>query len=349
MVRSRAVIRIAGVLAGLMLLSCTAAPESGSRAADVDGVRTVVDQLETPWSVVFAGTTPIISERDTGRIVEIAAGRAREIGSVAGVEAVGESGLLGLALRDGFLYAYSTGAETNRIHRYPLIGEPGSLRLGAAETVLDGIPAASYHDGGRIAFGPDGMLYATAGDAGTSSNAQDLRSLGGKILRMTPEGGVPADNPFPGSLVYSYGHRNPQGLAWAPDGTLYSSEFGADAWDELNVIEPGANYGWPMAEGIAGRDGLVDPVQQWTPSQASPSGIAIDGTSIYIANLRGERLRVVPLTDPTRSRELLTDRFGRLRDVAIAPDGELRILTSNTDGRGDPEPGDDRMLALPAP
>lgn len=341
--------RVLALLAGLVLVSCSA-QQAEPGTTEPAGVRTVADQLETPWSVVFAGKTAIVSERDTGRILEIRpGGRAREIGLVTGVRATGESGLLGLALDRDFVYAYSTGPDGNRIQRFPLTGEPGSFRLGPAETILGGLPAASYHDGGRIAFGPDGMLYATVGDAGQQSTAQDLRSLGGKILRMTPEGGVPADNPFPGSLVYSFGHRNPQGLGWAPDGTLYSSEFGADTWDELNIITPGANYGWPMVEGIAGRGGLTDPVQQWQPSEASPSGIAIDDTSIYLANLRGERLRVVPLNDPGRSRELLTGEFGRLRDVAIAPDGRLRILTSNTDGRGDPAPDDDRMLAMPKP
>lgn len=332
------------LLAGLVLVSCTPArpPENTSP----EPVRTVVGGLTTPWSVVFAGAAPIVSERDTGRILEITGGPAREIGAVSGVQASGESGLLGLALRGRSLYAYSTGQGGNRIQYYPLLGEPGSFRLGAPRTVLDGLPAASFHDGGRIAFGPDGMLYAAVGEAGRRADAQDLRSLGGKILRMTPEGGVPADNPFPGSLVYSWGHRNAQGLAWAPDGTLYASEFGQDARDELNVITPGANYGWPIVEGIAGRRGFTDPVQQWSTDEASPSGIAIRGGSIYVAALRGERMFVIPLADPRRFATRFDGQLGRLRDVAVAPDGGLRVLTSNTDGRGDPRPGDDRMLAI---
>lgn len=352
MVRSRVTAAVAGIaLAASLLVSCS--PERPSGSTETEPARadpgTVVSDLVTPWSLVFAGETPIISERDTGRILEIdPGGRAREIGVVSGVQAVGESGLLGLALgRDGFLYAYSTGLDGNRIQRYPLTGAPGAFRLGTEQTILARLPSASYHDGGRIAFGPDGMLYATVGEAGKRSDAQDLGSLGGKILRMKPEGGVPPDNPFPGSLVYSYGHRNAQGIAWAPDGTLYASEFGQDTWDELNIITPGANYGWPTVEGIAGRPGLTDPVQQWGTAEASPSGIAIHDGSIYIANLRGERLREVPLSDPGRAAEHLTGEFGRLRDVAVAPDGTLRLLTSNTDGRGDPKPGDDRMLALP--
>lgn len=352
MLRSRFTAAVLGVLLALSSSACSPEHPAGSPAAEPPptGERTVVADLVTPWSVVFAGETPIISERDTGRILEIdPGGHAREIGVVAGVEAEGESGLLGLALgRDGSLYAYSTGQDGNRIQRFQLTGAPGSLRIGTAQTILDRLPSADFHDGGRIAFGPDGMLYATVGEAGNRPDAQDLHSLGGKILRMTPDGGVPPDNPFPGSLVYSYGHRNPQGIAWAPDGTLYSSEFGQDTWDELNVITPGANYGWPIVEGIAGRQGLTDPVQQWAPADASPSGITIHNGSIYIANLRGERLREVPLADPRTSTEHLTGEHGRLRDVAVAPDGTLRVLTSNTDGRGEPAPGDDRMLALPA-
>ncbi|RRO14117.1 PQQ-dependent sugar dehydrogenase [Saccharopolyspora rhizosphaerae] len=347
----------AAVLGALVAVTTSSAcaeepPQGGGETAPArSGPTTVVDRLVTPWSVVFAGETPIISERDTGRILEVdPAGRAREIGVVAGVVAEGESGLLGLALSpDGFLHAYSTGADGNRIQRYPLSGAPGSFQLGAEQTILAGLPSAHFHDGGRIAFGPDGMLYATVGEAGNRPDAQDLASLGGKILRMTPDGGVPPDNPFPGSLVYSYGHRNPQGIAWAPDGTLYASEFGQNTWDELNVIVPGGNYGWPTVEGIAGRPEFTDPVQQWGTADASPSGIAVHGGSIYLANLRGERLREVPLADPGTSTEHFVGEFGRLRDVVVAPDGALRVLTSNTDGRGAPAPGDDRMLTVQAP
>lgn len=163
---------------------------------------------------------------------------------------------------------------------------------------------------------------------------------------MTPEGKAPSDNPLPGSLVYSYGHRNPQGIAWAPDGTMYASEFGQDTWDELNVIKPGGNYGWPIAEGVAHRQGLIDPVQQWRPSDASPSGMAILDGQIYIANLRGARLRQVPLDQPATSADLLAGEYGRLRDVAAAPDGSLWVLTNNTDGRGEPGPDDDRILRV---
>lgn len=307
----------------------------------------ITSGLEAPWSIVFHGETPLVSERDSGRIVELdSTGAQREVARLDGVRADGEGGLLGLAVRDEHLYAYYTGDGENRIERFTIEGDPGALRLTSPETLLDGIPAAHVHNGGRLAFGPDGMLYATAGDANRTELAQERDSLGGKILRMTPEGRVPRDNPFPGSLTYSYGHRNPQGLAWAPDGTMYASEFGQNTWDELNEITAGGNYGWPRAEGAAGRAGMIDPVQQWATSDASPSGTTVFGDRLVIANLRGERLRTVPLADPATSAEHLDGEAGRLRDVAVAPDGSLWVLTNNTDGRGDPSGDDDRILRL---
>ena len=341
---------VAVLATALALSSC--APEPRGEAPDDTASQPgstaesiVAEKLEAPWSIAFHDGTPLVSERDSGRIVELdARGNAREIAMVAGVRAGGEGGLLGIATRDGFLYVYFTAANENRIERYRLSGGPGSLALGPAETVLAGIPAASTHNGGRIAFGPDGMLYATTGDAGDRPSAQRLDSLGGKILRMTPSGGVPTDNPFPGSRVYSYGHRNPQGIAWDERGTMYASEFGQNTWDELNIIEAGGNYGWPEVEGIARKAGFVDPVQQWAPGDASPSGIAIAHGSIWIANLRGARLREVPLDDLTASTEHWVSEHGRLRDAVVAPDGSVWVLTNNTDGRGSPGPNDDRIL-----
>ena len=305
--------------------------------------------LAAPWSIAFLDDgTALVSERDSARIRAVSAdGAVREAAVIDGVAPRGEGGLLGIAVHEGWLYAYSTAADENRVQRFALSGAGGSISLGEPETILSGLAAATNHNGGRIAFGPDGMLYVTVGDAGDRESAQDLRSLSGKILRVTPEGDVPEDNPFDGSPVYSLGHRNPQGLAWDGEGTLYASEFGQDTWDELNVIEPGANYGWPAVEGIAGREEFIDPVQQWAPDLASPSGIAIASDSIFIANLRGERLREVPLSDLGASAEHLVDVFGRLRDVAVSPDGALWVLTNNTDGRGDPNDGDDRVVRIP--
>lgn len=311
--------------------------------------REIASTLKAPWSITFHGGTPLVSERDSHRIVALDAdGAPTEIATIGNVRGTGEGGLLGIAVHDGYLYTYFTAGAENRIERRRLNGAGASLSLGPAETVLAGIPAASYHNGGRIAFGPDGMLYATAGDAGTTNRAQDLGSLGGKILRMTPDGKVPGNNPFNGSYVYSYGHRNPQGLAWAADGTLYASEFGQDTWDELNVIRPGGNYGWPVVEGKAGDARFVDPIQQWRTADASPSGMAISNGSIYIANLRGQRLRQIPLSAPDTSTEHYVREYGRLRDVVVAPDGSLWMLTNNTDGRGQPRANDDRIVSVPA-
>jgi glucose/arabinose dehydrogenase len=304
--------------------------------------------LQIPWSVAFYGATPLISERGTARILALSAnGTPSPIATIAGVRGSGEGGLLGIAVRDNFLYAYFTAGSENRIERYPLTGSGTATRLGAAQTLLTGIPAGGNHNGGRLAFGPDGMLYASTGDAGTTSRSQDLNSLGGKILRLTPDGRVPADNPFIGSYVYSYGHRNVQGLAWAADGSMYASEFGQNTWDELNQIKAGGNYGWPDVEGKAGNSKYTDPLQQWATSDASPSGIAISGGAVYIANLRGERLRKVPLSATGASTDFYTKQYGRLRDVVAAPDGRLYVLTNNTDGRGTPQAGDDRLLSVP--
>ncbi|NGZ82839.1 PQQ-dependent sugar dehydrogenase [Duganella sp. SAP-35] len=309
----------------------------------------VATGLRAPWAIAFNGVTPLVSERDSARIMAVAAdGSLSAIATIAGVNGSGEGGLLGIAVRDAYLYAYFSAGAENRIERYPLTGQGINTRLGTAQLLLGGIPSGSNHNGGRLAFGPDGMLYASTGDAGTSSRAQDLRSLGGKILRMTPDGRVPADNPFSGSYVYSYGHRNVQGLAWAADGGMYASEFGQNTWDELNQIKAGGNYGWPTVEGKANNASYIDPLQQWATADASPSGIAISGGNIYIANLRGERLRKVPLSATATSTEFYVKQYGRLRAVVVAPDGRLNILTNNTDGRGTPQPGDDRILSVPA-
>lgn len=327
----------------------SAAPtDSATATEETEGPETIASNLEAPWSIAFYGDTPLISERDTTRILELDAhGNTRVVAKIDQAAPGGEGGLLGIAVHEGYLYTYFTAEESNRIERFEITGEPGSLGLGSDETLVEGIPAGTIHNGGRLAFGPDGMLYATTGDAGSSQNAQDLDSLGGKILRMTPTGEVPPDNPFEGSLVYSYGHRNVQGIAWGPDGTMYASEFGQSTWDELNVIEAGGNYGWPVVEGKAGGEGFIDPVQQWKPAEASPSGIEVAHGNIYIANLRGERLRVVPLTDLSTSTTRYVEEFGRLRAATLTPSGDLWILTNNTDGRGDPGPQDDRIIAVP--
>ncbi|MGO1538482.1 MAG: PQQ-dependent sugar dehydrogenase [Leucobacter sp.] len=344
---------IGAVLAFGLLASCAATSEAPSETLDSAvrdsqaEIEVIAEGLEAPWSITFYGETPLVSERDSGRILEVDSdGATREVAVIEGVEHGGEGGLLGIAVREDTLYAYFTAPSENRVERFALGGDAESLTLSDGDTIIDGIPAANNHNGGRIAFGPDGMLYVTTGDAGDSQAAQDLGSLAGKILRVTPEGEIPSSNPFAESPVYSYGHRNPQGMTWDENGTMYSSEFGQNTWDELNIIEAGGNYGWPEAEGTSEQEGLIDPVQQWGTSEASPSGITILNHDIYIANLRGERLRRVPLAELEASTEYFVGEHGRLRDAVVTPDGSLWILTNNTDGRGTAGPNDDRILRV---
>jgi len=308
----------------------------------------VASGLAIPWSVVpLAGGGALVSERETALVKEVAPdGSVREVAEVPGVVPDGEAGLLGLAMLDDggttWLYAYVTAADDNRVLRMPLTGEEGGYGLdtSAPEVVLSGIAKASNHDGGRIAFGPDGALYVTAGDANDRPSAQDPESLNGKILRVAPDGSIPADNPFPGSPVYTLGHRNPQGIAWDADGGMWAAEFGQDTWDEFNRIEPGANYGWPVVEGQAGDADYVDPVLQWSPADASPSGLASIGGTFFLAALRGQRIWSMTVDDAgaAQATPYFEGGYGRIRDVAEGPDGSLWFLTNNT--------GDDALLRV---
>jgi len=310
----------------------------------------VASGLQAPWSIVRleSGST-LISERDRGVVVELTSdGELRDVGAIEGVFHDAEGGLLGLAVLDEeWLYAYFTTESDNRIERFALEGAAGSYSLGAGEEVLTGLASAPYHNGGRIAFGPDGLLYATVGDATNLESAQDVDDLNGKILRMTPTGGIPDDNPFD-SLVYSMGHRNPQGLAWDNEGQLWASEFGQDLWDELNRIEPGGNYGWPIIEGRGELDGFIEPLRAWPTRDASPSGLAFTRGTFFMAGLRGETLWVIyPLADGgVGDAAWFEGEYGRIRDVTAGPDGSLWMITSNTDGRGDPTPEDDRLIQV---
>lgn len=345
---------VCGIVAVMVLYTPLSRDSDTSTPASTksnDRLSTVAKNLNTPWSIAFYNDTALVSSRDTGQILELTNnGSPRTIGTVPAVVHRGEGGLLGLAVDNKQrLYAYYTTATDNRVSRFTLNGEPGSLSLSAPETIVEGLPDAAFHNGGRIAFGPDGLLYVTVGDAGDPKSAQELTKLSGKILRVTPDGDVPPDNPFPGSMVYSYGHRNPQGIAWADDGTMYATEFGQNTWDELNVIKAGSNYGWPNVEGIDDQDGFVSPVQQWATSEASPSGMTYANGLLYIANLRGEVLRTVPVSDLGSSQELYKDEYGRIRDVTVSPDGSVWFITNNTDGRGSPKDGDDYILSLGIP
>ncbi|MGY6499000.1 MAG: PQQ-dependent sugar dehydrogenase [Microcella sp.] len=311
-------------------------------------VETLVSGLAAPWSVVpLEGGSVLISERDSARIHEVSAdGAVRELMTVPGVVPGGEGGLLGLAVHDDTLFIYFTAANDNRVLRGALSGEPGALQVGELSEVITGIPKARTHNGGRLLIGPDETLYVTTGDAQVLDASQDVDSLAGKILRLELDGTVPADNPFDGSPVYSLGHRNPQGIAFDRDGQLWAAEFGQNTWDELNLIEPGGNYGWPLVEGIGGDERFIDPVQQWATDVASPSGLGIAGDTLYLAALRGQRLLAVDIANPGESTELFVGEYGRIRDALLGSDGRLWFLTNNTDGRGSPGADDDRLLAV---
>ena len=343
--------------------SPTGSPSPGGAVQPAGTPSVIASGLQSPWSILRLdarltaaddnGTaSTLISERDTGVIKELtASGTLRDAGTVAGVVHSGEGGLLGLeAWYEGdttWIYAYYTSASDNRIVRMRLSGTPGHYALGGQEEILTGLAKAFNHDGGRIKFGPDKLLYATVGDAADGARAQDKTSLNGKILRMNPDGSVPEGNPFPGSLVYTLGHRNPQGLAWDSAGRLWASEFGQNTWDELNIITPGQNYGWPIHEGIADADGYVDPVHQWTTAEASPSGLAIVNDTLFLAALRGQRLWVIyPRSESVDAVSWFEGDYGRLRDAVPGPNGTLWVLTNNTDGRGTPGPGDDKLLQI---
>ncbi len=291
----------------------------------------------------------LISARNTGEVHHVAAPGASSPPVVVGRLPIGrtsgEGGLLGLAVRADFekdpvVYAYYSTENDNRIAALPW----ADGRLGAPKVIFSGIPRGANHNGGRIAFGPDGYLYVGTGEAGDTSLAQNLGSLGGKILRLTPTGEPAPGNPFGGSPIWSYGHRNVQGLAWDSQNRLWASEFGADTHDELNLIQPGRNYGWPEVEGKAADQSFVDPVAQWSPSRMSPSGITIgpDG-AVYIAALRGQSVWRVPINDDgtagTPSRHL-ESTYGRIRDLHFVSADRVWILTNNGT--------DDRLLSLPA-
>ena len=316
-------------------------------------VGTVARGLAAPWGVTFLPDgSALVGERDTARVLEIPAGggRARTVGEVPIAAPQGEAGLLGLAAsptfdEDRLVYAYVSTAQDNRVVTMRYAGG----RLGAPRPVLTGIPNGFIHDGGRLLFADDGNLFVSTGETGEEQLSQDRSSLAGKVLRIKPQGDPAPGNPVDGSPVWTMGHRNVQGLAFDDRGRLWASEFGADTWDELNLIDKGRNYGWPLHEGRApGQDRYRDPFVQWRTSEASPSGLAFHEGSLWMASLRGQRLWQVPVTDAGvgRPRDWFVGDYGRMRTVVVAPDGNLWVTTSNRDGRGDPAPQDDRILEL---
>lgn len=338
----------------------SAAATAGAPTIIVNG--TIATGLAAPWSVAFLpGGSALVSERDDATVVHLTpttgVWERSDVGRIDGVFPDGEGGLLGLATAPAQPAVAAPGTGTTAVFVY--WSTPEDNRVGVAswdgstlsqpEVILAGIPHAGIHDGGRMVVGPDGMLYIGTGDAGQSDAAQDPSSLAGKVLRIAPDGSIPPDNPNPTSPVYSFGHRNIQGLAFDADGRLWASEFGATDVDELNLIVPGGNYGWPVHEGAANDPAYLDPAAQWRPtSVASPSGMAIARGSAWVAGLRGETLWQVPLDGTVAGTPIprLANQFGRLRDVVNAPDGSLWLVTNNTDGRGAPGPDDDRIIRL---
>jgi glucose/arabinose dehydrogenase len=341
-----------------IIVVCAALSACGDRGpADTAGVAkaaasrtTIATDLAVPWGVAFLpDRDALVAERQSGRILRVSRSgrRKRVVMRIPGVaKAAGEGGLLGLAVsptyaRDGWVYAYFTTRSDNRIARFRL--------RGALQPILTGLRRGAVHNGGRIAFGPDGKLYAGVGDTGDGELAQDRGSLNGKILRLNPDGSVPSDNPIPGRAVWSYGHRNVQGLSWDANGRLWATEFGQNRVDEINLIRPGRNYGWPNVEGRGSTRGgrYVNPVVTWATGQASPSGSAIVAKTMYVAALQGEAVLRVRLMGTKASKLSSVLRgHGRIRTVVRAPDGTLWVSTSNRDGRGLPRDGDDRIIRL---
>lgn len=314
--------------------------------------RVLASDLDVPWDfAVLPDGDVLVTLRERAEVVRIAPGAEPVVAArIDEADPDGEGGLLGLTLspdfsQDQFVYLYYTAGRDNRVVRYHY--EDGSLT--SPEPIFTGIPKSRNHNGGRIRFGPDGMLYITTGDnhAKPARNAQNPKTLDGKILRVTPAGKVPSDNPFDNE-VWSYGHRNVQGIGWDAEGRMYASEFGSGEFDELNLIEKGGNYGWPDAEGRSSNPAFIEPLLVWGTDDASPSGIAVtaDGT-VFLASLRGERLWRAQWEGDEMVDDVYFDGVGRLRAVEIVGD-ELWLLTNNT-ARGKPARDDDKVIAIKAP
>lgn len=316
----------------------------------VDNLEAVAENLQVPWSINKLGETFYLSERP-GTIVKVEDGRMtrQKVSLKKGLAQAAEAGLLGFVLAPDFeqstkafaYYTYENGTgQFNRIVELTLKNNEWI----EGKLLLDKIPSGRFHHGGRLKIGPDGKLYATAGDAAaTPEIAQDLDSLGGKILRLNLDGSVPEDNPFTGSYVYSYGHRNPQGMAWEKDGTMYASEHGPSAHDEINIIEGGKNYGWPEITGEETKQGMETPLFQSGDNTWAPSGMAVHDGKLYVATLRGNALREFdPAAKTTRE---VVNGVGRIRDVLI-DGGYVYFISNNTDGRGTPSAGDDKLYRV---
>ncbi|UZN03647.1 PQQ-dependent sugar dehydrogenase [Cellulomonas sp. S1-8] len=336
--------------------SGSSAPPAGPRLVPGD-VTEVATGLVMPWGLTFLPDgAALVSSRSTGEILHLppGGGAPSVVGLVPGVAVTSEGGLLGIVASPDFdedrtVYAYASSSPTNRVLALTLADDLRSLRVD--RVLLDGIETADRHHGGRLRIGPDGHLWIGTGDAFDPANAAAGDSLNGKVLRIATDGTIPDDNPAD-SPIYSSGHRNVQGIAFGPDGTAYASELGHRTWDELNVLRPGLDYGWPASEGTSGDHG-EPPVFTLHPDDASPSGVAYAGGSIWLGALGGRRLWQLPVDGPRPAGdpvEWFTGEHGRIRTVEVAPDGALWLVTSNTDratwGGTPPRPGDDRILRV---
>lgn len=329
--------------------------KQGELISEVADPEIVLNNLNIPWELVFLPDGDMLVTERPGNLLRI--GSTREVIQVSGVAHRGEGGLLGLALHpqfasNNFIYLYLTTQSgdslKNRVERYTLSGTTLSNRT----VIIENIPGASNHDGGRIAFGPDGMLYIATGDAGDEPSAQNTQSLAGKILRIKDDGSIPADNPF-GNAVYSYGHRNIQGIAWDKSGILWATEHGrsgtATGYDELNKIVKGGNYGWPDVEGSETKSGTISPqIHSGSSETWAPAGVVVVRDSILFTGLRGASLYMADIStgEAKNLTVYLRQEYGRLRGVTLGPDGMLYILTNNRDGRGRPGDGDDKIIKI---
>jgi len=336
-------------------------------------VETVVGGLQVPWSIVWAPDGRMIFTERAGRVRIVENGKLKPepLFTVPDVEPSGESGLMSVVLHPQFAsnhylylsYAYAGDGKRVRVVRY----RETPSGLVDRKVIIEEIPAAQFHAGCRLRFGPDGKLYITTGDATQRDLAQRLDSLAGKILRVNDDGTVPADNPFVGRQnarpeIWSYGHRNSQGIDWQPvTNFLFETEHGPSGFDgpeggdEVNIVEKGKNYGWPLIHHEQKREGLESPLLEYTPACAPASGMFYRGSAFsqftgnfFFGCLRGERIiRVVLDGRRVVSQEnLLTGKYGRIRDVAEGPEGYLYFSTSNRDGRGSPAKDDDRIIRL---
>ncbi len=315
-------------------------------------IETVAQNLEIPWEMVFLPNNDILLTERVGNLKLISNGQTKTIAKISDVKPYGEGGLMGLAIHSNFksnkyIYLYYTysGNENktlNRVVRYKFENNA----LSQQKILIDNIPGAIFHNGGRIKFGPDNYLYITTGDSLEPSLAQDKNSLAGKILRVTDEGKPAPSNPFK-NQVYSYGHRNPQGLSWDNQGRLWETEHGQSATDEVNLIVKGKNYGWPLIRGDQTGTSMETPFAQSGNETWAPAGAESLNGSLFFGGLRGQALFELKVGNGnTIIRKHFLQEFGRIRDVVLGPDGFIYISTSNRDGRGNPRNNDDKILKI---